>query len=97
MTGHHYHEAERLINTVTFGGTSLQPGDHGDVLALAGVHAALALADLRDLQALIARIHLAATVATTERLSSGSQWEDGYRKFAEQVLTILRRGGAPDA
>jgi hypothetical protein len=96
MSGHHYGEAERLIGAVTHHG-NLEPGDHGDVLALAQVHATLAQSDLREARALIARIHLAATVATAERLSTGSQWEEGYRKFAEQVLTIIRRGEDPDA
>ena len=49
MTGpEHFKEAERLINAVTKPGALLpasrvlQPGDHGDTLALAQVHATLA-------------------------------------------------------
>ncbi|WP_101784262.1 hypothetical protein [Nonomuraea indica] len=44
MTGpEHYREAERLIGAVTHRGL-LEPGDHSGVLALAQVHATLALA-----------------------------------------------------
>lgn len=50
MTGpEHYREAEGLIEAITkrdalSGARILQPGDHRDVLALARVHATLALA-----------------------------------------------------
>jgi hypothetical protein len=46
----HYCEAERLIANITRAGAMLpqnrvlEPGDHSDVLALAQVHATLALA-----------------------------------------------------
>jgi hypothetical protein len=45
----HYREAEQLTESVTIrdalsGRRILMPGDHGDVLALAQVHATLALA-----------------------------------------------------
>jgi len=67
MTGpEHYREAERLTAVVTkpdalSGNRLLQPGDHRDVLALAQVHATLALA--------------AATAVGSTDLPSGD-WDD---------------------